>query len=155
MIFSENRAHFSGSCSGEIFHPDQNEGGEENRLGNDQDHGFPTDIEDAVERGLHAHGTNSEQQCPARDVAGRGHDSRGKTPNEFSAARARNPSTKPGTNGGRFDLSVAAAGILRNAREKIRTTGASMMTRISLTSVAVSPVSFETEKPAPTTWATS
>ncbi len=35
------------------------------------------------------------------------------------------------------------------------TTGASVVTRMSLTSVAVSPASGDTEKPAPTTCATS
>src|SRR5690625_4947345 len=82
----------------------------------------------------------------------------GISPIEFAAARTRKAQTKPGISGGRALVPVASASALSPARiasEKTSTTGASMVTRISFTSVAVSPVCSETEKPAPKTCATS
>ena len=72
--------------------------------------------------------------------------------NEFSAASTRKPSTKPGMSGGRLPPVTAP----RGCQSAITTTtGARQETRMSLTSVEVSPAVSEIEKPAPTTCATS
>ena len=62
---------------------------------------------------------------------------------------------KPGSKGGRWPPSLSPSPPARIASENTSTTGASIDTRISLTTVAVSPTSGPIEKPAPTTCATS
>src|SRR5690606_15884958 len=79
----------------------------------------------------------------------------GIAPKELRAAKIRKATTKNGMSGGRAPVELSAPMLLRMTSDRIRMTGASIVTRMSLTSVATSPAESETEKPAPTTCATS
>src|SRR3954468_22924852 len=133
----------------------EDEDRQEGRLRHNEDDSLAADVEDRAKARLHAHRRNCNQQGPAGQVAHEIPDDCGDEANGIDGARARNASTKPGTSGGRGLPASSAPLRARMAREKHKTTGASRVTRKSLTSVAVSPVSSEMEKPAPTTWATS
>jgi hypothetical protein len=60
-------------CLSKIFYTDQDEGRDEDRFRHDQDYRLPSHVEDALQRRLHTHGRDAEQQRPARHVA-RGRD---------------------------------------------------------------------------------
>ena len=74
---------------------------------------------------------------------------------ERKTANATNPKTKNGIMGGWLSFSCLISANRLIATAAITIIGASITTLRSFTSVAMLPVSSETEKPAPTTCATS
>src|SRR6476660_6905805 len=56
-------------CLSQIFYADQDEGRDEDRFRHDQDYRLPSHVEEALQRRLHTHSRDAEQQRPARYVA--------------------------------------------------------------------------------------
>ena len=114
-----------------------------NSVSSDHQHDrLPADVDDFAKMGLHAQGGDRRDQAPARGGVAGFADEFGDRHQAVDDDQRRECGDEPGQQRRPLALAMAALRSRPNARSQT-ITGSSIATRISLTTVAVSPASGE------------